>query len=83
MEKVITLPSGKSATIKKFKGRDILEAQKKAGESTERMLFALMSQCVLIDNQFVLMEDLEEMDGMDCLALMGEFGTNFTSAPSN
>lgn len=83
MEKQIKLPSGRIAEIRPFKGKDILSAQKAAGNDQERIIFALIAQTVLIDNSHVVMEDLEEMDGMDVLALMGEFGQNFTSAPSN
>ena len=45
----ILLPSGKTATLKDCKGRDLLNAQRKA-KSPDEIMFALMAELVEIDN---------------------------------
>lgn len=76
-KKEIKLSNGSVAVIGEFKGRQVLEAQKTVGKETEKMLFALMAQCVTIDGKRKVMEDYEDMPGGDVLKLMGEFGENF------
>jgi len=71
--KAFDLPSGKKATVTKFKGIDVLRAQRMAGDDTEKVLFAMIATSVQIDGVPVVMEDLEEMDGFDVLRIMGEF----------
>lgn len=75
--KLITLSDGKIATVTPFKGKHILEAQKAIGKDTEKMMLALIAQCVKIDDKQVILEEIEEMNGADVLVLMGEFGGNF------
>lgn len=75
--KEIELSEGKIATVSAFKGRHIVEAQKVIGKESEKMMLALIAQCVTIDGNPVLLEELEDMDGADVLVLMGEFGGNF------
>ena len=73
-----TLPSGRIAEMQPFKGKHVREAQRfVAGDEdgTDKITFVLISMLVTIDNQPVVMEDLEEMDGFDVLALMGKFAT--------
>lgn len=82
MEKQITLPSGKTATIAGFKGKHIREAQKMAGGDEGKLIYALIAQTTKIDDKPVVMEDIDEMNGPDVLALMGEFGGNFSPAKS-
>lgn len=77
--KEFDLPSGKKAAVKKFRGLDVLRAQRMAGEDTEKVLFAMIATCVLIDGEPIVMEDLEVMDGFDVVRLMGEFNSG-TSA---
>lgn len=81
MSKEITLPSGKKAIVGEFKGKHIREAQRIAEGKQDMFMFALISLTSTIDGQTVVAEDLDEMDGMDVLALMGEFSENFMSAP--
>ncbi len=76
-KKEIKLSTGSVAVIGEFKGRHVLEAQKAVGKETEKMMFALMAQCVTIDGNKKVLEDFEEMPGSDVLLLMGEFGENF------
>jgi hypothetical protein len=73
MAKSITLPSGKVAEIQDFKGKHIREAQRISDGETDKFIFAMISVCGTIDGKPIIMEDLDEMDGKDVLALMGEF----------
>jgi hypothetical protein len=70
------LPSGVVAVIGTFKGRHIRESQKLVGTETERYLFALIALTTTFDGKTVIMEDVEEMDGWDVLALMAEFNSS-------
>lgn len=74
MEKEIKLPSGKMAKISGFKGRHIREAQRMADSDVSKMTFAMIALTTTIDGQPIVMEDLDDMDGKDVIALMGEFG---------
>jgi hypothetical protein len=38
------------------------------------MLFAMMAMCIEIDGKPIVMEDLDDMNGGDCLKLQGAFG---------
>lgn len=76
--KEITLPSGKIAKVHPFKGKHILDAQKAAGDDQNKVIYAIIAQLCTIDGQKLVMEDILEMEGPDVLALMGEFGSNFT-----
>jgi hypothetical protein len=71
--KTVTLPSGVVAVIGIFKGRHISQAQKIVGSDTEKYLFALIAITTLFDGKAVTMEEVEDMDGWDCLKLMGIF----------
>lgn len=75
--KILDLPSGAKAEILPFKGKHVRIAQIQAGTDQSKYLFSIISQCCQIDGKPVIMEDLDEMDGADVLALMGEFGENF------
>ena len=79
-DKEIKLPSGKAATVKDGKGRDLLAAQRKA-KTQEEVMFALMAELVLLDGQPVIYEDLLEMDLKDVLAILTEVSGNFLSLP--
>ncbi len=79
--KEFNLPSGKKASIQKFKGLDVLRAQRMADGDSDKVMFAMIATSVLIDGNPIVMEDLEEMDGFDVVRLMGEFNSG-TSALS-
>lgn len=79
-EKEFTLPSGRTAVIKPFKGKHVREAQRLAGDDAGLIVFAMIAITTTIDGQAIIMEDMDEMDGPDCLALMGEFSGNFSPA---
>jgi hypothetical protein len=80
--KEITLPSGKTAQIFKAKGYHIQKVMRIIDGSQDKFISAYMAVCCTIDNQNIVMEDLEEMDGSDYLQLMGDFSEiNFPSLP--
>jgi hypothetical protein len=71
--KTITLPSGKVATIREGKGRDILEAQRAIGSDTNALPYALISRMVLIDDKAIVFEDvLDVLGAADVFVLMPE-----------
>lgn len=80
--KTVNLPSGKVAIIAKFLGKHVREAQKIAGGESDKVMFAIIALTTTIDSKPTVMEDLDEMDGMDVMTLYGQFGSNFSSAPS-
>jgi len=80
--KELILPSGKTAKFKDGKGRDLLNAQRKAKTSDE-ILFALIAEVTEIDGEAVIYEDLLEMDLEDVLALQAEISGKFQSLQQN
>lgn len=72
-EKQVTLSDGRTAVIKKGKGKHAQNALKVAGGDGEKYITALMAQLVEIDGKRVVMEDLEEMDMKDFMAIQAEF----------
>ena len=80
--KEVTLPSGKKAVIKSFKGRDIRQAQKIAGDDTSMVIFAIIAVTTTIDGEEVTAEELDDMDGMDVFELMNSFGSGFIARQS-
>ena len=68
MTKELILPSGKTATIKKGKGIDLLKAQQNANSSDE-IPYALLAQLCEIDGNKVVYEDILELDLEDVIAL--------------
>lgn len=71
--KTVTLPSGKTATIREGKGRDLLQAQRLVGKDTDAMPYALIALRCQIDGAPIVYEDvLDVLSDADVLALMGE-----------
>jgi hypothetical protein len=73
----VKLPSGKVATIKDGKGKDLFWSQKMANDTSEIMKM-LMIRLVLIDGNPITEDDLDEMDISDVLMLTNEFGKIFS-----
>jgi hypothetical protein len=74
----LELPSGAKATIAgKFKGKHIRKAQAISGGDSNLIIYSLIAQLAQIDGASIVMEDLDEMDGRDVLALMSHFGESF------
>jgi hypothetical protein len=68
--------SGKHVIVLRGKGRDQRRALMSAGPGADqyRILQALIAQLVLIDGQRIKMEDIDEMDFDDSMALTEEVG---------
>ncbi|MDI1471930.1 hypothetical protein THER_2041 [Thermodesulfovibrio sp. N1] len=76
--KEIKLPSGKKAKIREGKGKDLLNAWRKA-KNNDEIVFALIAELVEIDGKKVIYEDLLEMDLKDVLAIQAEVVGDFLS----
>ena len=77
--KVVQLPSGKTATINKSKGKHIREAQKLSSDDSSLYMNALMSQLIEYDGRFLVMEEYDEMDGEDYMELLKNVSDVFMS----
>lgn len=66
-----TLPSGKTAEIRKGKGFDLLKAQRKA-KTTDEIPYALLAELVTIDGEKLVYEDILELDLADVSTLLTE-----------
>jgi hypothetical protein len=69
-----TLPSGKQAVMRPYKGRDIKRASRMVDMQREPflLLFALIAIATTIDGSEVTVEDIEDMDGDDVFDLIGK-----------
>ena len=76
MVKELTLQSGKTATIRDGKGKDLLQAQIKA-KNSEEIPYALIAELCEIEGQNLVYEDILEMDLSDVIALQAEISGKF------
>lgn len=79
MTKTLTLPSGKTAVLRKGKGFDLFQAQKKA-KTSEEIPYALIAELVEIDGLKLVYEDILELDLEDVIALQAEVSGKFLDA---
>ena len=79
MTKTLLLPSGKTAVIRKGKGFDLFQAQKKAKTSDE-IPYALIAELAEIDGVKLVYEDILELDLEDVIALQAEISGKLTEA---
>lgn len=82
--KLLTLPSGRTASIRKGLGRDLMRAQRAAGVSADAsaVVFALIAELAEIDGKRIVYEDVLAMDLSDVLVLQAEVaGGNFQDPP--
>src|ERR1700687_1760757 len=72
--RTITLPSGKTAEVRKGKGRDLMRAHHAVAGNSEPMSvsFALIAELARVDGKPLVYEDILEMDLDDVLTLEGE-----------
>ena len=70
MTKTLTLPSGKTAVLRKGKGFDLFQAQKKA-KTSEEIPYALIAELTEIDGQPIVYEDILELPLEDVITLQG------------
>jgi len=70
----ITLPSGKTAELRKGKGRDLMRAHRAVAGNLEPMSvsFALIAELVRLEGKALVYEDVLEMDLDDVLTLEAE-----------
>lgn len=73
MTKEITLSDGKVAVIKDGKGRDLLNAQKKA-KSSDEIPYALIAELTEIDGHYLVYEDILELPIEDVIQLQEAIG---------
>jgi hypothetical protein len=76
----VTLPSCKTATIRRGKGRDLMRAQRAVSGNPDptAVVFALIAELVQIESAPIVYEDVIEMDLADVLVLQAEVtGANF------
>ena len=76
----VTLPSGKTAAIRRGKGRDLMRAQRAVAGNPDptAVVFALIAELAQIDGAPIIYEDVIEMDLGDVLVLQAEVtGANF------
>ncbi|HUY19272.1 MAG TPA: hypothetical protein VMV15_08600 [Candidatus Binataceae bacterium] len=81
-DRIVALPSGRGASIRRGVGRDLMRAQR-AAQSSEpaAIVFALIAELVRIDGQPMVYEDVLAMDLADVLVLQEEVvGGNFQQA---
>ena len=82
MTKTLVLPSGKTAVIRKGKGRDLFQAQKTA-KTSEESPYALIAELTEIDGVKLVYEDILELDLEDVIALQAEISGKFQTAVKN
>jgi hypothetical protein len=70
----IRLPSGRAASIRRGKGRDLMRAHRAAAGSPEPLAvsFALVAELAEVDGRPIVYEDVLAMDLEDVLALQAE-----------
>ena len=86
----MTLPSGRTALVRKGKGRDLMRAHRAVAANPEPIAveFALIAELVQLDGKPVVYEDVLAMELADVLALHAEVmgggpdGANFPIAPA-
>ena len=82
--RMLSLPSGKNAAIRKGFGRDLMRAQRVAGAGGDptAVVFALIAELAEIEGKRIVYEDVLSMDLDDVLALQAEVaGANFQDPP--
>jgi hypothetical protein len=82
--RTVTLPSGKTAAVRKGVGRDLMRAQRAAGAAADSsaIVFALIAELTRVDGSRIVYEDVLAMDINDVLALQKEVaGANFQLPP--
>jgi len=78
MTKEITLSDGKVAVIRDGKGRDLLNAQKKA-KSSDEIPYALIAELTEIDGTYLVYEDILELPIEDVIQLQEAIGGKLQS----
>lgn len=87
-KRTIELPSGRRVVLRPAKVRDLLQAHRVTGFSSEPMIvaLALAAEVLLLDDKPVVYEELLELSAEDGLVLQaevmnGDHPANFPAAP--
>lgn len=80
--KTFKLPSGRTATIRKAFGRDVRKARVMAAGQPEMFTPALASVLMTIDGEPFAMEDMDDMEMSDYLAIELETAELFPNFPT-
>src|SRR5271167_2342819 len=81
--RMVELPSGARAEVRKGHGRDLMRAQRAAaGGDASAVIFALVAEVARVDGRKLVYEDVLEMELADVMALQAEvIGENFDRPP--
>lgn len=88
-EEPFVLPSGVTCVMRRGKGRDLLAAQRMAGQDPHQIMYALLASLCTFDGGKRVMEDVLDMGLADVMRLTSRFsdvyGNDFlsTSGPSS
>ncbi len=89
-EEPFVLPSGVTCVMRRGKGRDLLAAQRMAGQDPHQIMYALLASLCTFDGGKRVMEDVLDMGLADVMRLTSRFsdfyGSDFlpsTSGPSS
>lgn len=82
MATTLTLPSGKTATIRGWKAKDLVKAQMMT-QTPEALALALCALICEIDGQPITMEDAGEIDGPDFLVIAPFLGLAPQTPPAS
>lgn len=88
-EEPFVLPSGVTCVMRRGKGRDLLAAQRMAGQDPHQIMYALLASLCTFDGGKRVMEDMLDMGLADVMRLTSRFsdvyGNDFlsTSGPSS
>lgn len=72
--KEIALPSGATAVMRPGKGRDLLAAQRAAGQDTHQVMYGLVANLCTFDGEKKVLEDVLDMPLADVMKLIGAVG---------
>ena len=71
----IKLPSGVFVSMRPGKGRDLLAAQRAAGQDTHQIMYGLIASLCTFDGQKKVLEDVLDMPLADVMVLTGRLGS--------
>jgi hypothetical protein len=70
-EHTFTVPSGKKIVMRRGKGRDMVNAMRKARDTNE-IQFALLAELITVEGNPIIYEDLLDMDLADVMMIQSE-----------
>lgn len=76
-----TVPSGHQVSLRRGKGRDMINAMRKTKEPNELTL-ALAAELMLLDGLPLVYEDILDMDLADVVRIQEEMNKAFLSSPT-